>query len=298
MPTPAVSHAQLAGMPTVAGVEHSLVEVAPGVALHVAQAGSGEPLVLLHGWPQHWFLWRALIPELAQRYRVICPDLRGQGWSDVPAGDYAKERLAADVLGLLDALDIERTRLIGHDWGAWTGFLACLRAPERFERFLALGAPHPFQRTDPQRLLNMWRLWYQAVIAAPGLGEAALRHGGFAQRIMRGAVGPDYKWEETVVAAFASRLHQAPRARASVALYRTFLLHELPALATGRYEGQRLEVPTLLMAGEHDPAVRPQTLAGGAAHARELHVEVVPRCGHFIVDEMPDLVMARIRDWF
>src|SRR4051812_3665843 len=85
----------LAAMPHVAGVEHSFHEV-DGVRLQVAQAGDGPPLVLLHGWPQHWWSWRHLIGPLAERYRVICPDIRGMGWSDATRTGYDLPRLTRD----------------------------------------------------------------------------------------------------------------------------------------------------------------------------------------------------------
>jgi pimeloyl-ACP methyl ester carboxylesterase len=70
---------------------------------------------MLHGWPQHWYLWRDVIPRFADRRRVICPDLRGLGWSDAPARRrYDKETFAADTLAILDALEVERVDLIGH----------------------------------------------------------------------------------------------------------------------------------------------------------------------------------------
>ena len=74
--------------------------------MHVAEAGSGPPLLLVHGWPQHWFCWRRVVPLLADRYRLIMPDLRGHGWSDAPRG-YDKEQLATDLLGLLDTLELD-----------------------------------------------------------------------------------------------------------------------------------------------------------------------------------------------
>ncbi|TDT24448.1 alpha/beta hydrolase family protein [Streptomyces sp. BK208] len=109
-----------APQPEVAGVHHSQVNVR-GVRLHVAQAGTGEPVVLLHGFPQHWYGWRRLIPLLSERYRLICVDQRGFGWSDAPARGYDTDSRVADIIGLLDALGLDRVRLIGHDWGRGPG---------------------------------------------------------------------------------------------------------------------------------------------------------------------------------
>ena len=77
--------------PEVDGVRHRFVKV-NGLNLHLAEAGSGEPLLMLHGWPQHWYMWRYQIPSLAQQYHVLCPDLRGFGWSDAPAIGYIEGR--------------------------------------------------------------------------------------------------------------------------------------------------------------------------------------------------------------
>jgi len=113
---------------------------------------------------------------LAERYRVICPDLRGAGWTDAPADGYARDQLLADVVALLDALEIDRVRLIGHDFGGILGLLLCLRQPERVRCYLGLGTPHPHIRFDPRLLTMMWRLWFQVVIATPGLGPRLLGH--------------------------------------------------------------------------------------------------------------------------
>jgi pimeloyl-ACP methyl ester carboxylesterase len=129
--------------PHVDGVTHRQVRTR-GIDFHVAEAGSGDDVVLcLHGWPQHWYEWRHLMPALADRHRVLALDLRGFGWSDAPRDGYEKEEMATDVLAVLDALGIERVKLVGHDWGAWIGFLLCLRAPQRFERYLALNILPP-----------------------------------------------------------------------------------------------------------------------------------------------------------
>jgi len=142
-------------MPHVDGVSHRDV-VANGVRLHVAEAGSSDadPILMLHGWPQHWWVWRALIPPLAERHRVICPDLRGFGWSEAPRGRYEPEIFASDAIALLDALEIDRVRLAGHDWGGLAGYLLALRHPERVQRYLALNIVHPWLRIRPGLLLR------------------------------------------------------------------------------------------------------------------------------------------------
>jgi pimeloyl-ACP methyl ester carboxylesterase len=96
-------------IPAVNGVRHRYVNV-NGVRLHLAEAGQGEPLLMLHGWPQHWYEWRHLIDALREDYHVICPDLRGFGWSDAPASGYEKERLVDDIIGIMDVLGLERVR--------------------------------------------------------------------------------------------------------------------------------------------------------------------------------------------
>src|SRR3954465_1860041 len=117
-------------LPQLPGVEHRFESV-NGVRLHYAEAGAGDPVVLLHGWPQHWWMWREFIGPLAERFRVIAPDLRGHGWSDKPPDGYRKGELPDDVPALLDPLGIDRVRWVGHDWGAYIGMLAALREPER-----------------------------------------------------------------------------------------------------------------------------------------------------------------------
>src|ERR671920_2593429 len=102
-------------LPQLEGVDHYFVEL-PGLRMHVAEAGRGDPVLLLHGFPQHWWEWRKVIPALAEHYRVICPDLRGMGWTEAPATGYSVWDLTADLLALLDDLGLDGgVRLAGHD---------------------------------------------------------------------------------------------------------------------------------------------------------------------------------------
>ncbi len=104
-------------------------------------------------------------------------------------------------------------------------------------------------------------------------------------------------WDEQTLRAFADNLAEPARARAAVQVYRVFNRRELLPIVRGRYAGQRLTVPTLLVFGEDDFVLRPQMLAGYEQHAEEMRVELVEYCGHFIADEMPELVAARAREF-
>lgn len=281
-------------MPEMAGVTHRDVNV-NGVRIHVAEAGSGPPIVLQHGWPQHWWSWRRVIGPLAAEHRVICPDLRGFGWSAAPADGYDKEQLADDLLGVLDALGLERVRLVGHDWGGFAGFLACLRAPERFSGFLALSILHPWPVTNARRALDprqLARMSYQFVLASPILGRTLLGHDSVVREFLARAGGG--AWDEQTLRSYTERLARPEAARASTALYRTFLTRELAPLLRGRYADRRLTVPTRMLVGDRDPVITRDALSGFEAHAPELSLDWLPGVDHWVPERCPERVLEEI----
>jgi pimeloyl-ACP methyl ester carboxylesterase len=277
-------------LPDLPGVTHRYIEV-NGAQLHVAEAGAGPPLVLLHGWPQHWWCWRKLIPELARSYRVLAVDLRGWGWSDAPAGDYAKAGWVADVLALLDAEGIERVRLVGHDWGGYVGFLLALEHPDRLERFVALDiSPAWAAPPRPRHLLFPLFAVYQVLVATPRLGPWLMTSGrGFIRTIIRLASGRRTRWSAEELDLYADVLRVPARARASSACYRTFLTRELPATARRGDRSGELETPTLLLMGGASALRR----VLDPRPSRNLRVETIPGAGHFLAEEAPEAVLDR-----
>jgi pimeloyl-ACP methyl ester carboxylesterase len=281
-------------LPHVEGVTHHQVR-ARGLEFHYAEAGSGDDVVLcLHGWPQHWYEWRHLMPALADRHRVIALDLRGYGWSEAPPDGYEKENMADDVLAVLDELGLERVKLVGHDWGGWIGFLLTLREPRRFERYLALNILPPWT-TMRAMAPHLWRFWYQWLISAPGLGYRLHTSGKFVPKVLAGGSVRREVWDDATLHAFSDTFTEPARARAAVQTYRTFSLRETPEIVRGRYAKAHLQVPTLLLFGTGDAALRHELLRGYERHADDMQVEKVDNCGHFIADEMPDLVAEKAR---
>src|SRR4051794_34000388 len=108
---PAANPGNPSDMPELHEVRHRFVELA-GLRMHIAEAGKGDPVLLLHGALQHWWAWRKVIPALAEEYRVLALDLRGAGWTDAPASGYTRAQLVADFVAALDYLDIGEVRLI------------------------------------------------------------------------------------------------------------------------------------------------------------------------------------------
>lgn len=284
-------------LPALDGVSHRFVEL-PGLRMHVAEAGSGPPVLLLHGFPQHWWEWRKVIPDLAQDHRLICPDLRGAGWTDAPAGGYTRQQLLADVVALLDALDVDRVDLVAHDYGAILGFALCLEHPDRVGSLLASGAGHPFVRFHPRMLTVLWRLWFQEVIATPGLGPWTLRSGGLPRHLLRSPTAPE-AWSEQDVELFVAPLRDPARARAGSALYRHVILGEVGRISRGAYRDAHLVTPTVVLYGADDPAGLPLELLGGYEHrAHDLRQELVAGAGHFVADERPDAIVDHARALF
>lgn len=284
--------------PEIDGVTHRYLDL-PGVRLHVAEAGEGSPVVLLHGWPQHWWTWRKVIPALAESHRVICPDLRGFGWSEAPRGRYELSELAGDIVALLDVLELDRVDLIGHDWGGYIGFLLCLNAPQRIRNYLALGIVHPWFEPPKPSPQALQRTAYQFLLASPLVGEGVLRFApGFVRLALRRGAHADMRWSKEELDCYAESVRSRDHALASSHVYRSFLLRELPRLKKGHYRAQRSSVPTRIITGEADPVIRADILAGFEPYADDMSVEEVEGCGHFIAEERPDLVIARARELF
>ncbi|GAB3042722.1 alpha/beta hydrolase [Parafrigoribacterium mesophilum] len=284
------------GIPEVAGVHHRSVSVG-GCRLHVATAGDpgAAPVILLHGFPQHWYLWRELMVPLARSRRVIALDLRGFGWSDAPEHGYSTEQRVADVLAVLDALGIDRADVVGHDWGAWLGFRLALDRPDRVRRLVAISMVHPWVM---QRHLipNVWRWWVTVLFELPGLGEwmqrARPRVTGWL--LARDAANPAV-WTPRLRQMYTSRAAEPARAAAGRRLHGQLIVRDVPRLLLGRDRRRALGAPTLIIGGEHDALLPPDVLTAPRRFADRITVRTIPG-GHFLVDENPDQVLTLVAE--
>jgi pimeloyl-ACP methyl ester carboxylesterase len=143
----------------------------------VLDEGTGTPVLLLHGFPDSSRLWRHQIPALvAAGFRTIAPDLRGFGESDKPAAveDYAIARSVADMGAVLDALELERADLVGHDWGAGLAWALAALVPERVERLVVMSVGHPNTLRAPS-IAQREKAWYQLLFQFEGVAESLIQ---------------------------------------------------------------------------------------------------------------------------
>jgi pimeloyl-ACP methyl ester carboxylesterase len=272
--------------PPIEGVRRSFVE-ARGVRFHVTEAGppDGRPVLALHGWPQHHWVYRDLLADPPPGLRIIAPDLPGYGWSGPAPHKWAKEDVAGDLFALLDALGLDRVLLVAHDWGGYIGYLMVLAAPERFDGYLALNMAHPW--VTPRILLpHLWRFWYQVVLAT--VGVPLQQRTKFIQRAYKTASAVDRE----AARIYADRFRDPVGARAATDTYRTFVLREIPGGARNP-ETRRATVPIRALFGTGDTAIHVSFAAPETANADDYTLETVD-ASHFIIDERPDLVRARL----
>ncbi len=286
-------------MPMLDGVEHRFVDVGGGVVIHVAEAGpvDGPAVLLVHGFPQHWWEWRHLIGPLADDgYRVLCPDLRGAGWSSAPPGRYRKRDMADDLAAVLDGLRAGPVTLVAHDWGGPVGFIMMLRHPAKVTGYFGMNTVGPWLLPDRELLKHLWRFWYQIPIALPVIGPRLVA--GRRRRFLRALtrwVGGAFSLPEKDFDVYAAALAGRPHAVATSRWYRTFLTREFVPWLRGEYADARVQVPVRWLHGTADPVLTPTLLRGYAERCTDFRLELVEGVGHWIAEERPALVLDRLR---
>lgn len=282
-------------LPELPGVEHHWLAV-DDITMHVATAGHGTPVVLLHGFPQHWWEWRDLIGPLAEHHRVICPDLRGAGWTDAPRTGYRAERLTQDVLTLLDLLDLDRVHMVAHDWGAIVAFHLALEQPERIASLVSMSIPHPYARFTRDLLAAIPMAGYQFPLILPGAGARLLSHGRQPlARYIFANYAAEGTWTDAELEPFLAPLRDRRRAATAGRLYRGFIQPSALRLFGPTYKSTPLHPPTLVLTGDRDAMVRADLLAAQTGPADHLEVQEITEANHYVVDEQPGQVLERIR---
>jgi len=308
-------------------IRHSTI-TANGISMHVAEAGSGFPVVMCHGFPELWYSWRHQLRALAEAgFHAIAPDMRGYGGTDAPTDprEYRTSVICADIAGLLDALGLEKAVIVGHDWGGYHIWQFGLRYPARTERLIGLntpysGAPQSIPRT--QMLHEAFgegdRGYYMLYFQKPGQAEAELEADprGFLDKMFHRYDHAQDLWTFATVGGDGSgvtknippgggllsrtdldvyaREFERTGFRGALNWYRAvdFTWEEVRG-----YPERTIRVPAMMITAENDLILTPALAEPMREWIPNLRIEHIQKCSHWTQQERPDEVNALMVDF-
>ena len=294
--------------------EHRYV-AANGARFHVVEASgapAGAPLVLLlHGFPEFWWAWRAQLPALAAAgYRAVAMDMRGYGGSDKTPNGYDPLTLAQDVAGVVKALGAQRAVLVGQGWGGYVAWTAARQHPGLVSALATVSAPHPTTMLEQVRRLlsprgehRVMALQHVLAMQVPMVPERRLADAssGFLREHLHDWAAPGSGFpSDEVAATYQTAIALWPASHCALEYHRWLFRSRLRAdgRAFSRLMRPAVTQPVLCLAGDLDPALPRRALPDSGEHVSgpfEMHLG--PGVGHFCQEEDPEAVNALLLDW-
>lgn len=278
------------------GVTHHYADLSE-VRMHYVTAGAGEPVVLLHGWPQTWYEWRGIIDRLAPHYRLIAPDLRGLGDTSRPADGYDKKTIAADVWELVDReLKLDHFYLVGHDWGGPTAYALASLHSDAVKKLVIIDVTIPGDGGPD--ISQGGKRWHHAFNRTPALPEALVTgreevYLGWFYRTFahRAEVMTDAVIEEFL------RCYRDPESLAAGFRYYRAVPQDVAdnAAMIARF---KLPMPVLALGGAESWGRRMEVLESLQRVALDVRGGMIENCGHFVPEEQPDELAQQLMDFF
>jgi pimeloyl-ACP methyl ester carboxylesterase len=281
-------------------IEHLSIR-ANGATFHVARAGNGRPLLLLHGWPEFWLTWEPVMTRLADRFQLFAPDLRGFGDSDKPAGPFGPEDHARDVLALLDGLGLQRAGIIGHDVGGAVMQPLARKAPERCVGLLFFDFVYPGigpRMATPDRLNEIWYQSFNQMEMAPALvGATRESCRSYISHFLRHWAHRGEAFDD-VLDAFTDNFMKPGNLAGGFAHYRASHAGRIAIMKGEASSLPPIDVPTCIRWAEHDPLFPYAWTDRLSETFSNLDLAPFPDVGHFPHREDPDRAAAEIARFF
>ena len=259
-----------------------------GLNFNVVVEGEGDPVLLLHGFPDSNYLWRDVIPRLVKAgYKVIAPDQRGFGETDAPEGkeNYDMELIAKDAIGILDALDIKKAKLVAHDWGAMIGWLLAGTYPERFESYTAISVGHA-KAYAAAGFEQKKKGWYVLFFQLEGIAEKAFMANDWA--IFRKTVH-----DHPEVDHWIEDLSRPGRLSAGMNWYRANLSKLWKA------EFPRVTIPVFGIWSTDDVALAEDQMIESAAYVDATwQYERIENVSHWVPVDAPEVLSEKLIEYF
>jgi pimeloyl-ACP methyl ester carboxylesterase len=276
-------------------IKHGYAEL-DDVLIHYVTAGSGPPVVLIHGWPQTWYSWRRIMPALAQRYTVIAPDMRGLGDSSRPLSGYDKQTVAKDIWQVVNGkLGYDKFFLVGHDWGGPTAYALTTQHPEAVRRLAIVDVVIPGDGGD---FSQGGRRWHHQFHMTPDLPEALVqgREELYLRWFYRDFCYLPTAIGEEEIREYVRTYSQPGAMRAGFSYYRA-----LPQDAATNREivaRMKLQMPVLAIGGDKARGRGKEAEESLRRVATNVRGEVIADCGHFIPEEQPEILARMLLDFF
>lgn len=275
--------------------KHDFVDVGE-VRMHYVTQGKGRLLLLLHGFPDFWYVWRFQISRLAEHFRVVAPDLRGYNETDKPKGvdKYRLIFLARDVLGLMNALDEKKAIIIGHDWGGAVAWSLAAFYPQAVEKLVLLNAPHPNAYTRRSR--DSWRQlqksWYVFFFQTSDVPEEVLSRNNFSflKSMLRDSLVRKDVFTDEDLSAYVDAWSKPGALTAALNYYRANM-HPALLFSEKTVAFPKIKSPTLVLWGEQDVALSKELIINSEEFVDAPYsIRYFPDCGHWVQLEEPELV--------
>ncbi|WP_418499361.1 alpha/beta fold hydrolase [Flagellimonas sp.] len=265
-----------------------------GIHIHYVMGGSGEPLILLPGWPQTWWSYRHIMPLLAEKYSVIAVDLRGMGDSDKPEEGYSKKNMADDIMELIAALGYDKVHMAGHDIGANVAYSFAVNHPESIDKLILLDTPPPDENMYRLPMLPVGTPVYPWWVAFNQLNDlpAQLLEGRFGLLL-------DHLFEKLLInkkgisdfdrSVYLQHYNHKENIRAANAWYQTFGQDIVEHKSSSKIKN-----PTMGIASSANYDILDNFLSH---NAHEHEMMEIKNCGHFLQEERPEQIIRAISDF-
>jgi pimeloyl-ACP methyl ester carboxylesterase len=269
-----------------------------GIQIHYVIGGHGDPVVLLHGWPETWYEWRHVMPTLAKNYTVIAPDLRGIGDSSKPLTGYDGKTVAEDIHQLVTKLGFKSIFLVGHDIGTFIVYSYAAEHPTEVKKLAVMELPIP--GFTPPRLEG--KIWWFIFHQTPNVPEALVegKEMTYLSWFFRGLPYNPSAITEADINEYVSHYSAPDGMRAGFEYYRAF---PQDAIQNQNYSKTKLTMPVLAMGAGYIPALGGKIPMQSIVYGMKLLAQnvtgiTVPNSGHFIPEEQPQIVIDQLFKFF
>ncbi len=267
-----------------------------GIQLHYVIGGHGDPIVLLHGWPETWYEWHKVMPTLAKNYTVIAPDLRGLGDSSKPSTGYDGKTVAADIHQLITQLGFKTIFLVGHDIGSQVAYSYAAAHPTEVKKLVVID--YTFSGFSlPGKMPTWWSVFHQVPDIPEALvqGKEMMYLSWFYHNL---AYNPSAVISD--INEFVSHYSAPGGMRAGFEYYRAF---PQDAIQNENYSKTKITMPVLAVAAGYDPAFGGNITSNSSLYAMNALAQnaqgiKVPNSGHWIPEERPDVIIKVLGNFF